>query len=123
MYIDVLVKLKNATRAGKKTVRTRHTNMDHNVCEVLLRYGFLKKVEVKGRIPKKNLELTLNSERPIEDVLFMSTPSLRRFGGYTDFRSVKGGRGILVISTSKGVKSGIEARKEKIGGQLLFQIW
>lgn len=123
MYTDLLIRIKNATGAGKKTVRTRHTNMDHAVAEVLLRYGFLKKVEIKGRAPKRTLELALSAERPIEDVKFLSTPSLRRYAGYKDFRSVKGGRGILIVSTPQGVKSGLEARKEKVGGQLLCEIW
>jgi small subunit ribosomal protein S8 len=123
MYIDLIIKLKNAARADKKTLRTRYTNMDHAVSEVLLRYGFLKKIEVKGRAPKRTLELALSAERPIEDVRFLSTPSLRRYGGYKDFRTVKGGNGILIVSTPKGIKSGIEAKREKIGGQLLAEIW
>ncbi len=123
MYIDTLVKLKNATMAGKKTVRVRHTKMDHAVSEALLRYGFLKKIEVKGRVPKRSLELSLNAARPIEDIKFLSTPSLRRYGSYRDLSTVKGGRGILVLSTPKGIKSGVEAKREKVGGQFLFEVW
>ncbi len=123
MYIDTIIRLKNAAMAGRKTVRVRHTNMDHAVSEVLLRYGFLKKVEVKGRMPKRSLELSLNPERKIESVRLLSTPSLRRYDTYRNFGMVKGGLGILVVSTPKGVKSGIEAKKEKVGGQLLFEVW
>jgi small subunit ribosomal protein S8 len=123
MYIDMLIRIKNATSAGKKTVRVRHTMMDHAVSEVLLRYGFLKKVEVKGRAPKRTLELSLSAERPVENVRFLSTPGLRRYAGYKELRSVKGGRGILLISTPKGIKSGIEASREKVGGQLLCELW
>lgn len=123
MYIDLLVRLKNATMAGKKTVRVPHTKMDHSVSEVLLRYGFLSKVEVKGRPPKRKLELSLNEDRLLEDIRLISTPSLRRYGSYKDFKSIKGGRGLLVVSTPKGVKSGPEAKQEKVGGQFLFEIW
>lgn len=123
MYIDTIIKLKNAAMAGKKTVRVRHTKMDHAVVEVLLRYGFLKKVEIKGRVPKRSLELILNPEKAIGHVKFLSTPSLRRYDTYRNFGYVKGGHGILVVSTPKGIKSGIEAKKEKVGGQLLFEVW
>lgn len=123
MYTDMLIRIKNATSAGKKTVRVRHTLMDHAISEVLLRYGFLKKIEVKGRAPKRTLEFVLSAERPVEHVRFLSTPSLRRYAGYKDFRAVKGGRGILVVSTPKGVKSGLEAFREKVGGQLLCEVW
>lgn len=123
MYIDTIIRLKNATMAGRKSVRVRYTKMDHAVAEVLLRYGFLKKVETKGRMPKRSLELSLNPERGIEHVRFLSTPSLRRYDTYRNFGLVKGGQGILLVSTPKGIKSGIEAKKEKVGGQLLFEVW
>lgn len=118
-----MIKLKNATMADKKSVRFRYTKMDHAIVEVLLHYGFLKKVEVKGRAPKRTIEVLLNSEKAIEGVKFESTPSLRRYAGYKDFASIKGGRGLLVVSTPKGIKAAPEARKEKVGGQLLFAIW
>jgi small subunit ribosomal protein S8 len=123
MYTDMIIKLKNATMADKKSVRFQYTKMDHAITEVLLQYGFLKKVEVKGRVPKRTIEVMLNAERPIEGVKFESTPSLRRYAGYQDLGSVKGGRGLLVVSTPKGVKAAPEAKKEKVGGQLLFAIW
>lgn len=123
MYTDMMIKLKNATMADKKSVRFQYTKMDHAITEVLLQYGFLKKVEIKGRVPKRTIEVALNAERPIEGVKFESTPSLRRYAGYQDFGSVKGGRGLLVVSTPKGIKAAPEARKEKVGGQLLFAIW
>jgi len=123
MYIETIIKLKNATMAGKKVLRVRHTKMDHAVSEVLLQYGFLKKVEVKGRMPKRSLELSLNPVRKIESVRLLSTPSLRRYASYKDMKNVRGGTGILVVSTPKGIKSGIEAKREKVGGQLLFEVW
>lgn len=123
MYIDLLVKIKNAEAVGKESVKTPYTKMDHAVADVLRRYGFLKKVEIKGRNPKRSLELTFNDERPIQGSKLLSKPSLRRYSGYSDLRPVKGGYGILVLSTSKGIKSGVEAKKEKLGGQLLFEIW
>lgn len=123
MYIDVLIKMKNAEQAGKRSMKVRFSRMDYAVLEELKRYGFVKKAEVKGRPPKKIIEVIFSKERRIQGLKLLSKPSVRRYAGYEDFKKVKGGHGILVVSTSKGIMSGVRARKEKVGGQLLFEIW
>ena len=69
------------------------------------------------------MELECNMERPIGGVKFVSKPSVRRYGGYRTVKSVKGGPGLLVMTTPKGIKAGHEAKKEKVGGQMLFEVW
>lgn len=123
MYIDLLVKAKNAEQAGKKSFKTPYSKMDHAVADQLVRYGFFKKTEIKGRAPKRSLEVVCNPDRPIQGVRFLSRPSLRRYSRHDALRPVKGGNGLLVISTSKGVMTGVQAKKEKVGGQVLFEIW
>lgn len=123
MYIDLLIKMKNAEAAEKSFLKTKYTKMDNAVVEILARYGFVKNFEVKGKSYKKVIEMELSEKRPINGVKFLSKPSLRRYGGYDEFKRVKSGHGLLVVSTSKGVMSGDDAKKEKVGGQLLFQIW
>jgi small subunit ribosomal protein S8 len=115
--------MKNAQAAGKRSIKTMHTNMDYAVLEELKRFGFVKRTEIKGRAPKKTIDIVLNKERPIHGVKFLSKPSLRKYSKYDDLRSVKGGTGILLVSTSKGIMAGVRARKEKVGGQVLFEIW
>lgn len=123
MYIDLLIKIKNAQSAGKKSLKTRHTKMDYAVAELLQKFGFLKKIELKGRSFKKVIEIHFNPEKPIQGLKLLSRPSMRKYVGYRDFRKVKGGYGVLVVSTPKGILTGGQARKEKVGGQLLFEIW
>ncbi len=123
MYIDLLIKMKNAEAAEKYFLKTKYTKMDNAVVEILSRYGFVKNFEVKGKSYKKVIEMELNEKHSIRGIKFLSKPSLRRYGGYEDFRRVKSGHGLLVVSTSRGVMSGDDAKKEKVGGQLLFQIW
>lgn len=123
MYIDLLIKMKNAEAAEKYLLKTKYTKMDNAVTEILTRYGFVKNFEVKGKSYKKVIEIELSDKRPIQGIKFLSKPSLRRYSGYDEFKRVKSGHGLLVVSTSKGVMSGDEAKKEKVGGQLLFQIW
>ena len=115
--------MKNAEAAEKYFLKTKYTKMDNAVVEILSRYGFVKNFEVKGKSYKKVIEMELNEKHSIRGIKFLSKPSLRRYGGYEDFRRVKSGHGLLVVSTSRGVMSGDDAKKEKVGGQLLFQIW
>lgn len=116
--------MKNAQAVDKKTLKVRFSKMDKAVAELLKDIGFLKKVEIKGRMPKRNMELVLNTEvRPIQGVRFSSTPSVRRYTGFQAIRTVRGGYGVSVLSTSSGIMTGSGARKKKVGGQRLFEIW
>lgn len=123
MYIDFLIQLKNAVRAGKRSVKVPYTAMDFRIAEVLRRHGFLAGVEVKGRSPRKVIDVQFNAARPIHDVKFRSTPSVARYAGYRELKPVKQGHGLLVMSTPHGIRAGHEAKKEKVGGKVLFEIW
>ena len=123
MYTDFLIKIKNAKTAEKPTLKTPATKLHKAIADLLIARGFIKSVEIKGKGIKKYLEIELQAKKSIHGIKFMSTPSLHRYGGYKDFRKVKGGFGMLVVSTSKGIMNGETARKEKAGGEVLFQIW
>ncbi|MDI6734052.1 MAG: 30S ribosomal protein S8 [Patescibacteria group bacterium] len=123
MYIDLLIKIKNAEKAKKDSVKTRYSKMDLAVAELLKRCNFLKDAEVKGRSAKKVIEITFGNARLINGLKILSKPSRLLYGGYKDFKKVKEGFGFLVISTPEGLLTGYEARKKKVGGQLLFEIW
>lgn len=123
MYIDLLIRIKNAQAARRETLKVRYSKMDAAVAEILKARGFLKTVEVKGRAPKKIIEIIPNPERPIQGVKLMSKPSRRLYGGYRELRKVKGGYGLMILSTPKGIMPADAAKKEKVGGQLLFEIW
>lgn len=127
MYINLLTKIQNAQRAHKETVRAPFSKNDLAVAEVLASNKFLAGVEKKGRMPKRVIEMQLrydnNEEGAINGVKLISRPSRRMYAGYHDLRPVRQGFGIGVISTPKGVMTFQEARKQKVGGQLLFEIW
>ncbi|MFA5084379.1 MAG: 30S ribosomal protein S8, partial [Candidatus Paceibacterota bacterium] len=72
---------------------------------------------------KKTIEINLKEGKAIRGIKFISRPSRRMYAGYKGIRSVKSGHGTGVVSTSKGIMSDHDARKNKLGGQLLFQIW
>lgn len=109
--------------AGKRSIKTRFSLNDKSICEILERKGFLSQVEVKGRPSKRFIFADLNSKRSIQGIKFHSKPSVRIYVGYKDIKKVKNGFGFSVISTSRGVMPNNEARRLKVGGELLFEIW
>lgn len=126
MYIDLLTKIKNAQRAGKERLKVVYTNNDNAVAELLAKAGFIESVAKKGRLPKRILEIRPkyeNEQGAITDIKFISRPSRHIYIGYRDLRSVRQGYGLGVISTPQGIMTTKEARKMKVGGELLFEIW
>ena len=123
MYIDLLIRIKNAQAVGKESTIAPYSRMDRSIADLLVERGFIKKVEVKGRVPKKVLKLYLDTECPIRGIKVLSKPSRSQYGGYEKLRAVKQGYGMLVMTTTKGLLSGDQARRAKVGGQLLFEIW
>ena len=123
MYIDLLIRIKNAQAAGQKDTTAPYSRMDRNVADLLVENGFIEKVEVKGRIPKKMLKLYFNTEQPIRGMKILSKPSRSRYSGYEKMRAVKRGCGRLVISTPKVIFSGTKARRDKVGGLFVLERW
>jgi small subunit ribosomal protein S8 len=127
MYIDLLTKIKNAQAAKLPNVKVPFSKMDLVIAELLQKHNFVDSVEKKGRMPKRILDIKLrySSDGPgaITGIEFLSKPSRRLYSGYRDLAPVLSGYGLLVVSTPKGIMTGAEAKKEKLGGALLFKIW
>ncbi len=123
MYIDLIIKIKNAQKAKKETVKSRYSKLDKAVVDVLEMKGFVKNSEVKGKGYKKYIEMNVMGRKMIQGIRILSKPSVKQYLGYRDIRSVKSGFGTLVLSTPKGILSGSDAKKLGVGGQLLFEIW
>lgn len=126
MYTDLLTRIKNAQQAKKEKLKAPYSMMDSAILESLLKHGYVAEVVKKGRLPKRIIEIKLkyeNGRGVINGIKFLSVPSRHLYGGYKEFRPVKQGCGIAVVSTPKGIMTAKEARKEKVGGELLFEIW
>lgn len=126
MYIDLLIKIKNAQAVKKENIKVAYSKMDEAVLEILTKNHLVDSYEKKGRGPKKVLDIKLRYDEGrgvISGIKIISKPSRRLYLGYRDLKPVMHGYGFSVLSTPKGVMTNKEARKSKMGGEILFSIW
>ncbi len=123
---NLIISLKNGGKAGKVTVLVPYTNLSGEVAKVLFNAGYVASYAKKSRAKGDVLELGVSyvdAKPRISDVERVSKSSRRVYFGVHDIKPVKNGRGLLVLSTPKGILTGDEARKAHVGGEALFQIW
>lgn len=109
--------------ARKDRLTVPFSKMDHAVLQSLVVAGYIKSVEKEMIGKKQFLSVYLGKKDVFNDFKLISKPSRHFYADYRSLRSVKQGHGAGVISTSKGVMTDKEARKQKIGGEYLFEIW
>ncbi|HEY0907866.1 MAG TPA: 30S ribosomal protein S8 [Candidatus Paceibacterota bacterium] len=122
----LIIQIKNGSAAKKETVTMPHSNFTESVAMALARKGYVKPAVKKGKGVQKSIEIGLiyvNGAARVNDVKRISKPSKRLYKGYSEIHQVKQGYGSTFVSTPKGILSDDEARKEKVGGEVLFQIW
>lgn len=126
MYYDLLAKIKNAEMAKKEKLTTPFSKFDLAVAKVLVKAGYLNDVQKKSSNRQNFLEIKLAGAKKkpaINGFKIISKPSRRIYVDHRRLRQVKQGYGLAVVSTPQGVLSGQEAKKKKVGGEYLFQVW
>jgi len=120
---DMVIRLKNALSAGHDKVEFPASKVKAGICKVLKDEGYIKsfKVVVKDKSDIR-IKVALK-EQAIVGIKRISKPGLRNYSGYREFPRVISGLGSSVVSTSKGILSDREARKRKLGGEVLCSIW
>ena len=123
----MLSSIKNASMAKKAVVELNHSKETEAIAKVLKERGFLSEVKTfkpSGEAFKKlHIELAMEGKNPlVTDVRMLSKPGKRVYAGYSDIRKVSAGYGVLVVSTSRGVMTGEEAKKKKLGGELICEV-
>ena len=124
---DMLTRIRNALIARHDTVTLPASNMKKAIAKILLEEGYIKSVDyiddgVQGQI-KIVLKYVENKQSVINGLKRISTPGLRVYARTDELPKVLGGLGIAIISTSKGLMTDKEARKQMIGGEVLAYIW
>jgi small subunit ribosomal protein S8 len=123
---DMLTRVRNGQAAGLDIVEMPASNLKAAIAKVLKDEGYVADYEVEGDVKKVlRVELKYNAENKpvIRGLRRESSPGLRRYCGWKDIPRVLGGLGLAVVSTSSGVMSGAEARRRKLGGELVCTVW
>ncbi|EGV00383.1 30S ribosomal protein S8 [Mycoplasmopsis columbina] len=123
---DMIVRIKNANQRKFKTVAIPFSNKKATILDILLNEGFITSYSTKGEGKDKVLEVVLKykgNQRAIIDFKRVSKPGLRVYASVDQLPTVLSGYGVAIISTSKGVMTAKDARKENVGGEVIAYIW
>ena len=122
----MLTRIRNAHQALLPVVDVPHSKLKESIATILKKEGYVAEVSMEGGPPRKSLRLKLKYEGRkgvIEGLRRVSSPGLRRYVGATEIPRVRGGLGTAILSTSQGVMTGVQARKNNLGGEILCYIW
>ncbi|MSU40638.1 MAG: 30S ribosomal protein S8 [Pedosphaera sp.] len=122
---DMLTSVRNGSQALLPVVLVPHSKMKESIARILKREGYIIEFGVEGDKLKK-LKMTLKyrgRKGVIEGLRRISTPGLRQYVPSQEIPRVLGGLGVAIMSTSKGVMSGADARRENLGGEVLCHVW
>jgi small subunit ribosomal protein S8 len=124
---DMLTRLRNANSAYHDSVSMPHSNLKVAIAEVLQREGYISKFETEDAEVGKTLVIELkygrNRERSIAGLRRVSKPGLRVYAKSTTLPRVLGGLGVAIISTSAGLQTDKQAKKNGVGGEVLAYVW
>jgi len=124
---DMLIRMKNAQAVGKKTASFGYSKIKWEIAKLLEKHNYLTEVAKKGKKNKKLLEVAFvydaDGTPKISDVKRISKLSRRIYRGLREIYPVRHGFGVAVYSTTKGLLTDKEARKEKLGGEVLFELY
>lgn len=124
---DMLTRIRNANVVKHETVELPSSKMKKTLAELMVREGYLSGIEeyMDGSVPmlKVGLKYGANNERVITGVKRISKPGLRVYAQKDNVPKVLGGLGVAILSTSKGIMTDREARKEGVGGEVICYIW
>ena len=123
---DLLTRIRNAAMVGKAEVRVPTSKLKQVVAEQLVKNHYLADVKLEDGKPRGTLVITINNNgenAAFTELARVSKPGRRIYVSSDDIPKVKQGRGIVLVSTSKGVMTGAEAVKNKLGGEVLLKVY
>jgi small subunit ribosomal protein S8 len=123
---DLLTRIRNANMVGKTEVRVPTSKLKKVVAEQLVKNNYLADVKLEDGKPRGTLVISLakpGENCTINEIDRISKPGRRVYVAASEIPKVKSGRGLVLVSTSKGVMTGSEAVKNKLGGELLLKVY
>ena len=123
---DLITRIRNAIQVGKNEILVPTSKLKVAVIDVLQKNGYVAAYEVIEGTPRGTLHVVINepgSVAKINEIAKVSKPGRRVYTGASEIKAVKSGRGMEVISTSRGLMTGREAKKNGLGGEILVRVW
>jgi small subunit ribosomal protein S8 len=123
---DLLTRIRNAVMVGKNEITVPSSKLKVTVAQQLKKAGYVTAVKVESAKPRDILVVTINNpgeNSTINEIKRLSKPGRRVYVSADEIPKVKSGRGVVLVSTSKGVVTGVEAKKQRLGGELLLQVF
>ncbi len=123
---DMLSRIRNAVAINKHEVVLPHSNIKEEISKILKNANFINNVTIDKKTKFKEIHLELSSEdqnSKITEIVRLSKPGRRTYVKAKEIPTVKRGRGIVIISTSKGIMSGESAKQSQIGGELICKVY
>ncbi len=123
---DLLTRIRNAVQVHKNEILVPTSKLKVGVAEVLAKNGYINGYEVIDGTPRGMLKLVINEpgeSAKINEITKVSKPGRRVYSAADDLPTVKSGRGMIIVSTSKGLMTGREAKKNRLGGEILVKVW
>ena len=123
---DLITRIRNAIMVNKNEIVVPASKLKIAVLEGLRRTNFIADYSIIEATPRNSINVIINqiNEAPrINEIIKVSKPGRRVYAGVDELPKIKSGRGIVLISTSKGVMTGDEAKKARLGGEILVKVW
>ncbi len=123
---DLLIRIKNALRVRKKTVTVPYSKIKIAILKILRDTELIDNFKVVGENKKQlviNLKYDEVGEPLIEELKRISKPGRRVYLGYKELKPLRGGFGFRIVSTSRGIMTDIEARRRKLGGEIICEVY
>jgi small subunit ribosomal protein S8 len=123
---DMLTRIRNAINVGKREVVLPHSKIKEAVAAQLKRSGFVTDVKTSDLSVGRSLKIVINDDGEparITEIARLSKPGRRYYASAADIPVVMRGRGVVIVSTSKGIMTGQQAKKQGIGGELICKVY
>ena len=123
---DFITRIRNAVMVGKTEILVPTSKLKLAVAEILVKNGYLASCEVIDGAPRGMLHVVINEPgtvAKVSEITKVSKPGRRVYSAAADIPTVKSGRGMVVVSTSKGLMTGKDAKKNHLGGEILVKVW
>ena len=124
---DLLTRIRNALHAGYPVLEMPASRLKEDICKVLKQEGYItdysRKEDTKQGILAVRLKYTRDRTPVIQGIQRVSKPSLRVFAGSQEISPVRSGLGVSILTTSRGVMTGKQAREQNVGGEVLCEVW